>query len=154
MNRTPDQVTEYLHEHIPVTRQMGIRVVVLDETSLRIAAPLDPNRNHRDTAFAGSITTVAVLAGWTLLYLKLADERFDGRLVIQKSSVDFLVPVEGDFEAVSTIPSEREWRRFKSKLSRKGKARITLRSVLLCDTRTVAVHEGRYVAVRVPGDAA
>lgn len=150
MTQTPDQVTEYLHERIPVTRQMGIRVIAVDETSLRVAAPLAPNRNHRDTAFAGSLSSVAILAGWTLLHLKLRNEGLDCRLVIQSSSVDFLVPVEADFEAVSTIPSEREWSKFVSKLSRKGKARMTLRSVVDCETCTVAVHEGRYVAVCLP----
>ena len=52
----PDDLTEYLHSHIPLTRHLGVRVAGLDDASARLCAPLAANLNHRDTAFGGTET--------------------------------------------------------------------------------------------------
>lgn len=69
----PATVEHYLHEHIPITRAMGLKVTAYDGDSVRLWAPLEPNLNHRNTAFGGSLSTLGILAGWSLLHVKMQE---------------------------------------------------------------------------------
>ncbi|MFB3040360.1 MAG: YiiD C-terminal domain-containing protein, partial [Candidatus Poribacteria bacterium] len=62
---------EYLHEHIPLSKAIGVKVVEADSAGVTLSAPLAPNINHRETVFGGSASAVAILAAWTLLYVRL-----------------------------------------------------------------------------------
>ena len=66
--------------------------------------PLQPNLNHRKTAFGGSIATMGIIASWTLVWLKLKDCGLDHRIVIQNSSTSYLTPIEQDFEVIGYWP--------------------------------------------------
>lgn len=144
MNR---DIEAYLHEHIPLTRHLGIQVVSRDERAVVLSAPLEPNINHRSTAFGGSIASVGILASWTLLNFRLRDEGLQSRLVIQHSTVDYLEPVASAFEAVSFAPDEAAWERFTRMLKRRRKARIILASELRAGEKLVAKHTGAFVAL-------
>lgn len=144
-----NDVTSYLHEHIPITAHLGAKVESYDGTSVCLGAPLQPNLNHRLTAFGGSISALAILSGWTLLHLRLKEKGIRNRLVIQKSSVDFLDPIEGDFRATCVMPPAEKWERFVTTLQKFGKARITVRSRIESSSGTGGTHEGVYVAVRL-----
>ena len=56
-------------EQIPLTGHMGLAITAYDGHSLRMDAPLAPNLNDKGTAFAGSLATLATLAGWALATL-------------------------------------------------------------------------------------
>lgn len=144
-----NEVTAYLHEHIPMTAHLGARVEAYDGTSVCLGAPLRPNLNHQLTAFGGSISALAILSGWTLLHLRLREVGIRSRLVIQKSSVDFLDPIEGDFRAVGVMPPAETWEKFVATLQKFGRARITVRSRLESASGTGGTHEGVYVAVSI-----
>jgi thioesterase domain-containing protein len=147
MNRTLQEVTQYLHDHIPLTQHLGAEVVGYDDSLLRIKAPLAPNVNHRETVFGGSISSLGILAGWTFLYLKLTELGLTFRLVIQNSSTDFLLPIEGDFEVVCLCPEKEEWDQFTQALGRKGKGRAKIHTEIRFDGRIAATQDGIYVAV-------
>ncbi len=147
MNRTLQEMTQYLHDHIPLTRHLGAEVVGYNESLLRIKAPLSPNVNHRETVFGGSISSLGILAGWTLLYLKLTELNLTFRLVIQNSSTDFLMPIEGEFEVVCISPEKEEWDQFTQALGRKGKGRVKIHTEIRFDDRIAATQDGIYVAV-------
>ncbi len=85
---TTEELTTYLHEHIPITRSLGARVVHVDDHSVRLSAPLAPNLNHRATAFGGSLSTLAILSGWVLIHVQLLGRDLSGRIVIQRSAFD------------------------------------------------------------------
>jgi thioesterase domain-containing protein len=146
---TRDEITAYLHEHMPITRALGARVEHHDAQSVRIAAPLAPNLNHRDTAFGGSLSSLAILSGWVLLYLQLRDRGIECRLVIQRSALDFEAPVDGDFTSSSTLPAHAIWTRFLATLAKHRRARVTVSSTLECTSGVGGSHEGTYVAVRM-----
>ncbi len=141
------EVTSYIHEHIPVTSHLGAVIDSYDGEKVVITAPLKPNLNHRNTAFGGSISALGILAGWTLLYLKLKEKGIKNRLVIQKSSFDFLAPVDGDFQAVCSLPQKETWDRFLKTLAKRGRARIKVHSRIEASSGTGGNHEGAYVAV-------
>ena len=144
-----DGVTQYLHDHIPLTAHMGVVVIEYDEQSVRLSAPLEPNLNHRSTAFGGSLSTLGILAGWTLLHLRLQEAGIDNRLVIQKSEMDFKRPAMSNLEAVCTQTDLAEWDRFKQMIVAKEKSRMTLVSEIFSDGELVAVNEGVFVSLRL-----
>jgi len=137
---------EYLYNHIPVTRHLGVSVTCYDGQSINLAAPLAPNINHQNTAFGGSLVTVAILAGWTLLHLNLTTKKISCRLVIQKSAMFFSKPVLSDFNARCALP-EKEWSRFLTMLHTKGIARITLKTDIYDGPVVSGKHTGIFVAI-------
>jgi thioesterase domain-containing protein len=140
-------VERYLHENIPLSSAMGIRVRVATPEHLLLAAPLAPNINHHQTVFGGSGAVLATLAAWTLLHLRLQHERLDAQLVIQRSSIEYDRPIPGDFEAVCRFADETAWGRFRSTLQRRGRARITLNTHLLYTGLEMGSFAGDFVAL-------
>ncbi|MBN2012185.1 thioesterase domain-containing protein [candidate division KSB1 bacterium] len=146
MNDIRKTAQDYLYTHIPITQHLQVTVDAYDGKSIRLSAPLAANINHRDSVFGGSLSSVAILAGWTIIHLTLLEENLSARLVIQKSSMDFLSPVVTDFYTECALPDDT-WPRFLAMLRKKGKARITLQSTVYADGNKVGVQEGIYVAV-------
>ena len=77
-------IQTYLYEQIPITQGMKIQVIEVRNESVILAAPLQPNINHRSTVFGGSASTLAILSAWTLINFRLKNEGINSRLVIQK----------------------------------------------------------------------
>jgi thioesterase domain-containing protein len=136
----------YLHEKIPITRAMGVRVVCFDAEKLVITAPLEANHNHLGTAFGGSLGAIATLAGYALLWLELDDR--DSHIVIKSSSIRYLHPVRGDFRAVCRRLHPGQLETFRAKFGRTGKAGIELAVTIEENDRICVDFEGLFVAIR------
>ena len=76
----------YIHQQIPISAAMGIRVTRADSRAVELSAPLAPNINHRETVFGGSAAAVATLAAWTLVLVRLREANVSGRLEIGRAS--------------------------------------------------------------------
>ncbi|HKE45667.1 MAG TPA: YiiD C-terminal domain-containing protein, partial [Steroidobacteraceae bacterium] len=127
---------------------IDVRIAGYDQDTLTLLAPLAANSNHKGTAFGGSLFSLAVLAGWGLLALKLGERALDAELVIQESHVEYLAPVRGDFSARASLPDASEFERFVKMLERRGKARIRI-AVLVTQGDTLAVKfDGTFAAAR------
>jgi thioesterase domain-containing protein len=145
---TPEKLLErYLHEQIPLSAAMGVRVRMATPERVQLAAPLAPNVNHTDTAFGGSAAALATLSAWTLLHVRMAHAQLRARLVIQRSSMEYERPIPGDFDAVCRFSDEIAWERFRATLLRRGRARLTLAAYLVHDAQRMATFEGDFVAI-------
>ncbi|HEY9656068.1 MAG TPA: YiiD C-terminal domain-containing protein [Crinalium sp.] len=144
---SPALITQYAHEHIPITRHMGMTVLAVDDGRISLLAPYAPNINHRETIFGGSISSLGILAGWALLWAKLQMEETPKRLVIQSSSTNFIKPATEAIVAYCQC-DRASWLTFYTTLQRHGKARITLAVESRCGETIVATHVGQYVAMR------
>ncbi len=143
-----NEINTYIHQHIPMTAAIGARVDSFDGQRVAVSAPLEPNLNHRNTAFGGSLAALGIVSGWVLLFLKLKESGIANRLVISKSSFDFLEPVDGAFSAICQLPVTEEWGEFLRTLKRRGRSRINLHSEIIGPGGgTAGRHEGVYVAV-------
>jgi thioesterase domain-containing protein len=142
----------YLHEHIPLSRALAVRVEHLGPELARLSAPLAPNLNHRQTAFGGSVAALAILAGWSWLLGRLADRSPLPRLVIQEETVEYLAPIGAAFEAVCPAPAETAWRRFVRALDGRGRGRLELAAEVTCQGKVAAKFRGLYVAIVPPGE--
>jgi thioesterase domain-containing protein len=137
---------ETLHTQIPLTKEMGIRVASYDGGTLLLQAPLDRNVNDKGTAFGGSLFSLAVLAGWGLLLLKLKEENITADIVIHESAISYHLPVAGILEARCGIPRGDEYSRFMEELHTGGRGRITLETGIMRGRRVAVSFTGRYVA--------
>ena len=109
---------------------METTVISADDEAVALAAPLEPNLNHRGTAFGGSVATLAILSGWTHVHFKLRRAGLKTHTVIHESSVHYDKPIQDRLVArCGDIPLE-EWERFTRTLKRKGKARIHVQATV------------------------
>lgn len=146
---TLDETTALLHAQIPITAALGVRVEHRDATSVRLAAPLGPNVNHLGTAFGGSLAALAILAGWTLVELQLRDRGIPVHVVIQRGTLEFEAPVDGDFTATATLPPPAVWDRFLATLARHRAARVVVTTTVASASGAAGGrHEGTFVATR------
>ena len=94
-----------LRRDMPITKALGLRVVGNEGGGLVLSSPLEPNINHKGTAFAGSLNATATLAGWGTIWLLLREHGIRSHVVIQDSTVHYFRPVTGDFTARCRAPS-------------------------------------------------
>src|SRR5438477_2023627 len=119
------QAEKFLHEQIPITRAMGLRVVANDESGFTVEAPVALNSNHLRTAFGGSINAVATLAAYGFLWMELKDAA--AHVVVAESSIRFLRPVRETIRATCLRPDANSQGAFRDQFTEKRKARITIR---------------------------
>jgi thioesterase domain-containing protein len=140
------ETEDYLHEQIPITRQMGIRLTSFDSEKLVLTAPLEPNHNHLGTAFGGSLSAIATLAGYSLLWLELGDR--DSHVVVKSSSMNYLHPVRGEIRAICGRIDAVTLDRFKKKFARTGKAGLEIAVTIEENDRVCMDFKGVFVAIR------
>jgi thioesterase domain-containing protein len=138
---------KYLYDRIPISSAMGVEVLEATVHGVKLAAPLSPNINHRETVFGGSASAVAILSAWSLLYLRLKNENINSGIVIQRSTMTYEHPITDRFTASSVVCDPSIWLKFISTLKRKNRARVKINSILYCNERKVGVFEGDFVAI-------
>ena len=136
----------FLHEQIPLTRAMGVQVEAYDEEQLIVTAPLAPNHNHLGTAFGGSLSAVATLTGYCMLWLLLGDR--ESHIVIRNSSINYRRPVRRGIRATCHRPDEASFSTFKARFEETGKAQMTLQVAIVEDGLVCVEFEGVFVAIR------
>jgi len=111
---------------IPVSEAMQFSIVELSSGSILVQAPLAPNVNIHGTGFAGSIYSIAVLAGWGLSTHIMGVLSMDGELVVSEAKIRYRVPVTGVIEC-RTVASEAERKEFQASFNDTGKGKLSLR---------------------------
>ena len=145
---TPAELQDYLLTHIPLSRALAVEVLEVSEARVAVVAPLAPNLTHRQTAFGGSVASVAILAGWGWLHARLADLALDGRVVIQRQEMDYVTPIDAALTATCVAPGALAWALFARALKSRGRARIELHVKVTCRDLLAARFVGTYVALR------
>ena len=145
MIRDSDYLESVLHHDIPLTQDMGLKVLSWQSHQLRLHLPLTANINHKSTMFGGSLYCGAVLAGWGWLHLSLLEAGIeDGHIVIQEGHITYPLPVTEDAIVLCDAPAPAAWNKFLAMYKRHGRARLTL------NTRVINAQGGED-AVRFNG---
>ena len=122
----------FLHEMIPLAKAMGVGVEVSDDQSLVLKAPKEQNKNSLNTAFGGSLVSLATLAGygvvWELMKSEKDSAKAEWRIVVKESRAAYRRPVIGDLRAICERPAQAAIAEFKEALARYGKAKLKLRA--------------------------
>jgi thioesterase domain-containing protein len=143
----PGELADYLHQHIPLSAAMQVAVEAVTPQTVVLRAPLAPNINHRDTVFGGSASALAILAAWSLLHTRMRAAGLTAKLVIHRNSMDYGAPILGEFSASSSL-DEADWQTFTRMFARKGKARISVRSMLQYQGAQAGHLVGEFVALQ------
>jgi len=141
---SPQQLTQRLFVAIPMAFAMGIGVSAWDGRTLCLSAPLAPNRNDKGTGFAGSLATLATLAGWALATLLAEKLAGPCQVAIFESELRYLRPVTGDFTARCTVPDEVACERLSTTLRTRGRGRVALTVEVLQGDEVKVNFHGRY----------
>jgi thioesterase domain-containing protein len=127
MNPLADDLEAVLWDQIPLTKAMALEVVEASAAKVVLKAPLEPNHNHKSTAFGGSLYSLAVLAGWSLLWIRLRQAGLEGHVVIANTDVQYLKPVVDDFQATA-IADEMAMALAVQVFRNRGRARVMVTS--------------------------
>jgi thioesterase domain-containing protein len=142
-----EEIERLLHEQIPITRAMGVRVVSRSsDGGVILEAPLESNHNHLHTAFGGSLGALLTLSGYTLLWLEVGDPHC--HIVIRDSRISFRRPVRGNLRATCRLPEASVMENFRAEFRLKGHARIELQSVIEEDGAAAVIFHGTFVALK------
>jgi thioesterase domain-containing protein len=149
LNNAARLLDRRLREQIPLTGHIVLEITAWDGHSLIMAAPLLPNLNDKGTGFAGSIATLATLAGWALTTLWVEERRGPADVAVHRCEIDYRRPVTGDFFARCVLPEEKALKTLLASLDSKGRGRLKL-AVTVCQEGTEAVFFRGSYAVRLP----
>lgn len=147
MNRASLTLRRVLQTQIPLSKQMGIRVRACSEKNVEFALPLKPNRNHKKTAFGGTLVAAQALASWSLLMQILARHFIDAEVVLQRERSEFYKPVVADFSVKTRSLARGDVNRFLRTLQSHHKARLEISAQVVCDSQVACEFFGQYVAV-------
>ncbi len=120
------ELNERFRRQIPLTDHLGLTISSWDGSALRMEAPLAANRNDKGTGFAGSIASLATLAGWALLTLAVEERCGAAEVAVYRSEISYRRPIDGDFHALCRLPKEAELTVFWNTLQQTGKGRLEL----------------------------
>jgi thioesterase domain-containing protein len=144
----PAELEKFLHEKIPLTQAMGVRVIETGPRRLVLEAPLAPNVNHLGSVFGGALHTLPTLACYAALWTLLVENGVDGHVVVKTSHASYRQPVRGTFRASCLRPPPGLAESFINELRRFKKARMELSSVIEGTHGRPAVDfHGSFVAV-------
>jgi len=135
-----------LHREMPITVPMGMRAILWKDRRLTVEMPLEPNRNHQYSAFAGSLNALCTVAGWGAVFLLLRGAGLAGNIVIRRGEIRYLRPVRSPLIVAQSLPLEPDAEAFFFELLRsKGCSKIDV-SAHIADAEGVLVRfTGAYV---------
>ena len=143
-----NEFEQLLHHQIPITKEMGFRVVEFTLSRVRISAKLEPNKNHKSTAFGGSINSLMTICGWAMMFINIKEIDPDAHIVIQKSKINYLLPIDEDFVAECNLAEDSVKRKFTDTYAKHKKGRLRLKVTCYKQDLLLAEYEGDYVAFK------
>lgn len=142
------ELEQYLYEHIPLSLVMQVSVIGVREDGVTLRAPLAPNINHTSTIFGGSASAVAILSAWSLVHVYMKNAGIACSIVIQRNSMAYEKPIYGSFTAHSSITEPALLALFMRTFLRRGRARISVSSLLEYESKIVGKFEGDFVVTK------
>ncbi len=139
---------QFLYKQIPITEKMRFEVIKFKPSSVKMLARLEPNFNHKCTAFAGSINSLMTLCGWGAVFANVKEFYPNSHIVIQKSNIEYLFPIEKDFVAECIIEKKQDVEKFLLTFNKFGRARIKLNVSCKDENKLLSKFEGQYVVFR------
>jgi thioesterase domain-containing protein len=111
----------FLHEMIPLAKAMGVGVELSDDRALVLTAPKEQNKNSLNTAFGGSLVSLATLAGYGVVWELMRNEKGADKPV-------WHIVVKESRAAICERPAQAVIAEFKDALARYGKAKLKLKA--------------------------
>ena len=136
---------------IPLAKAMGVGVEVSDDRALVLTAPKEQNKNSLNTAFGGSLVSLATLAGYGVVWELMKNDvaaKSEWHIVVKESRAAYRRPVLGDLRAICERPAQAAIAEFKEALARYGKAKLKLRARVVEKGETAVDVTAAFVVTR------
>ena len=140
------QLQKKLHNEIPLTKLMNLKINTYDEKELITSAPLAININDKGTAFGGSLSTITIISAWSMCWLISKELGYESKnIVVIKNENTYLKPVTKNIICHTNKPKLKDILIVKEKLEKKGSASIKIVSEIIEDNNVCVKFEGIYV---------
>ena len=143
----PEELAAFLRERIPLSSAMAVEVRAAGPDGVELYAPLEPNRNHRNTGFGGSASALAILAAWSALKVRMSAAGLRGRIVIRRNTMSYDRPITAGFTATAAPPEGEAWQKFATTLERGRTARVHVRATLWSEGELVGELDGEFAVL-------
>ncbi|MFW3327526.1 thioesterase domain-containing protein, partial [Aliarcobacter butzleri] len=135
-----------LHNEIPLTKFMDLKITKYDEKELITIAPLNKNINDKGTAFGGSLATLTIISGWSICWLISKELEINSEnIVVIKNEHSYRKPVTKELICHTKRPTKDEIENLKNKLLLKKSASIKISSQIIEDGEVCVDFTGYYV---------
>ncbi|MCG3716013.1 thioesterase domain-containing protein [Aliarcobacter butzleri] len=135
-----------LHNEIPLTKFMDLKITKYDEKELITIAPLNKNINDKGTAFGGSLATLTIISGWSICWLISKELEINSEnIVVIKNEHSYRKPVTKELICHTKRPTKDEIENLKNKLLLKKSASIKISSQIIEDDEICVDFTGYYV---------
>ncbi|MCT7594016.1 thioesterase domain-containing protein [Aliarcobacter butzleri] len=135
-----------LHNEIPLTKFMDLKITKYDEKELITIAPLYKNINDKGTAFGGSLATLTIISGWSICWLISKELEINSEnIVVIKNEHSYRKPVTKELICHTKRPTKDEIENLKNKLLLKKSASIKISSQIIEDGEVCVDSTGYYV---------
>ena len=104
--RHPDwcqELQELWQSQIPISERMGVKISQYTGYRFEVSALINANLNTKANMFAGSIFTMATLAGWGFVWMLLKERKYKADIVLADSHIRYRSPVKERPRAVVTV---------------------------------------------------
>lgn len=132
---------------IPISNQMGVMIRQYSGWRFETSAALNANINTRDTMFAGSIYSQAMLTGWGLVWIMLKEQGLAGSIVLAKGNISYKRPIIDEPFAVAQ--KYRIQGNLTSLLEGRN-AKLDVEVDVYSGTKLAAIFQGSYVVMPPP----
>lgn len=135
-----------LRREMPITAAMGIEVVDWNDERLTVRMPLEPNRNHQYSAFAGSLNALCTIVGWGTIFMLLQRDSLEGNIVIRRGKIRYLRPVRTPEFLATALPLDPDATGYFFDLLRsKGRSKIDIAVEITDEQGPYVSFQGSYV---------
>tara|TARA_R110002072_G_scaffold7773_6_gene41583 strand:- start:14168 stop:14605 length:438 start_codon:yes stop_codon:yes gene_type:complete len=118
-------LVQTIHRSIPLSQTLGFHIAQLSESAIEVSAPLEPNINIHNAAFAGSLYSVAALTAWAMVTHLVTEAALQADVVIGKAEIIYNRPITEAIFCRSEVASAAA-EEFLTELRQSGKTKINL----------------------------
>jgi thioesterase domain-containing protein len=125
MAEVSEEFVKLVETGIEFIRRMGLKVVEMRRGYVELKAPLDGNRSHVGTMYAGALFSLAEVPGGALYLSSFDVSRYYP--IVKEMTIRYKKPVVTD-ATVKVEMSEEEMRRVAGEADEKGKSEFLLKA--------------------------
>ena len=140
------KLQQTLDREIPLSKAIGLQVASWSDDRLSMRMPLEANKNHQYSAFAGSLNALCTVVGWGTIFLMLGREGLEGNIVIRRGKIRYLRPVVSSEIVARGLPVDPDELAYFFELIRsKGRSKLDVASEIADEQGPFVTFQGSYV---------
>jgi thioesterase domain-containing protein len=114
VNDMINELQSFLHQEIPITKDMGLALTRYTDENILIKAPLLNNINDKGSVFGGSSSALMIISGWSLIKLQCDKFQIEADIVIHKNETSWQKAMYDDLFVQAKFKSDYDFNKIKS----------------------------------------